>query len=285
MSLLSTVRVIAAVTVALATPVAAHDGLHAKIARVSSEIVETPEDPALYLRRGDLLRLHKDYTAAEMDLDRASQLRPAWIDVALVRARLAEDRGQPADALREIDVYLDQRDREPDAWRLQARVLVRLGREIDGVKAYDAAIACLRPPNADVYVARARLIAELGTEHLPRALASLEEGATALGRVPSLELVAIELELDLKRYDAALVRVERLQAASRRKERWHVRRGDILLAAGDKDAARAAYVDALEAIKRLKSKHRATASVGELKRSAVRKLREVDTQPARNGDP
>ena len=66
-----------------------------------------------------------------------------------------------------------------------------------------------------------------------------------------LELLAIDLELRKKNYDAALARLEQIAAQSQRKEEWLVRRGEILEQAGRAEEAHAAFMQAQAAIESL----------------------------------
>ena len=91
------------------------------------------------------------------------------------------------------------------------------------------------------------MLAEDGGDGLTRALHSLDEGIVRLGPIVTLELEAIEVELRLNRYDAALARVDRISAQTPRKDSWLARRGAILERAGRLDEAHAAYRAALDA--------------------------------------
>jgi predicted negative regulator of RcsB-dependent stress response len=85
-----------------------------------------------------------------------------------------------------------------------------------------------------------------------------------LGPVAALVAAAIDLELTLKRYDAALARVDAAAARSPHPEAWLARRGEILEAAGRGHAAREAYAQALREIESRPPHRRATRSVQNL---------------------
>ena len=82
-----------------------------------------------------------------------------------------------------------------------------------------------------------------------------------------MHLCAVELEVELQRYDAALGRIDTLMARSARKDSWLIRRGDILKKAGRKKAARTAFTAALKAIESLpSSRRRVPATVAQIQR-------------------
>ena len=65
-----------AVSLAVSAFVSAHGPLHAQIEEVSRRIAQAPREAALYLKRGELHRLHTDWAAALADYRRARLLDP-----------------------------------------------------------------------------------------------------------------------------------------------------------------------------------------------------------------
>ena len=59
----------------------------------------------------------------------------------------------------------------------------------------------------------------------------------ALGEPVTLQLFAVDLEVQRERWDAALERIDRIAARSARQETWLLRRGEILEQAGRSEAA------------------------------------------------
>ena len=105
-----------------------------------------------------------------------------------------------------------------------------------------------------------------GEKHFRSALHSIDEGVQQLGPVVTLELFAIELEIKLQRYDAALARLEKVAAQSARKEKWLLRRGEILQLAGRRDEARRAFAQALQEIDSLSASRRYTNTMIDLEK-------------------
>ena len=99
-----------------------------------------------------------------------------------------------------------------------------------------------------VRIAGKNVLVDAGEPHWERALQGLEAGIKRLGPLVTLQLLAIDIEVKLHRIDAAVARVDRVAAESARKETWLVRRGEILLQAGRKAEAQAAYSRALAAL-------------------------------------
>ena len=91
----------------------------------------------------------------------------------------------------------------------------------------------------------------------------------------TLQLSAIDIELALKNYDAALTRLEMAADASPRKETWLARKGQILQQARRNDQARNAFNAALEAIDSLPADRRNVPAILELQEHIREQLRNL----------
>jgi predicted Zn-dependent protease len=263
---LGTVRVIVAL-ILLATLASAHDGLHEQIAEVTARIKRAPLDATLYLKRGELYRLHQDWRRAEADYNRAASLQPALTVVDLARGKMLFEAGRPQAAVVTLDRFLLKQPQEVEALVTRARVLVKLGRRTEAGKDFTTAISLTSTPQPELYIERARSLADYPGGNKSNAIGALrgiDEGLTKLGPLVTLQLYAVELELRLKNYDKALNRLETIAAQSPRKETWLFKRGEILLLAGRKVEAHEAFVRALAALKSLPMHSRRTRAVIDL---------------------
>jgi tetratricopeptide (TPR) repeat protein len=241
----------------------AHDGLHDQIEQVTRRIAETPGDGALYLKRGELYRLHGEWDRALADLDRASRLAPGLAAVEFARGRTLLEAGRPAEARAALDRFLAHAPAHVEALLTRARARAALGEHAGAAADYTRALELMPRPEPDVYLERARALA--AADRVEEAVRGLDEGIARLGPLVTLELCAVDLERRLGRVDAALARVDLLASRSPRKETWLARRGEILDAAGRADEARAAFAAALDAIRALPADRR-TRAVVELER-------------------
>ena len=121
------------------------------------------------------------------------------------------------------------------------------------------------------------LFRSAGEAHLPQAILSLDEGIGRLGPVISLMQPALELEIRLKRFDAALERIERIRAALPRAETWLARRGEVLVLAGRREEARESFVEALAKIAALTERQRSTQAVRQLEKGILERLNELNS--------
>lgn len=258
------VRLIVGLTL-LASFASAHDGVHEQIAEVTVRIKRAPLDATLYLKRGELYRLHQDWRRAVADYDRAARLQPALAVVDLARGKMLFEAGRPQAAKVALDRFLSSQPSHVEALTTRARVFVKLRRRVEAGQDFTQAIRLTSAPQPELYIERAQAIADdPGSSNTVEALRGLDEGLTKLGPLVTLQLCAVDLELRRKDYDAALARLDTVAAQSPRKETWLARRGEILLLAGRKLEAREAFAGALAALESLPMHSRRTRTVADL---------------------
>lgn len=266
------ILLIAVCIVLLAGLAQAHEGLHEQIAAITAKIKRDPKNASLYLQRGELHRLHRDWGHAAADYDRAERLQPSLKTVELARGKMLLDSGRLQRAKLTLDRFLSQQPGHYEGLVTRARVLAKLGARTDAAKDFTHALALSSMPEPELYLERANVLAG-DEQRIDGALTGLDEGINKLGSLVTLQLAAIDLELRRKNHDGALARIDQIAAQSQRKEAWFVRRGEILKLAGRDDEARAAFNAALLAIESLPPAHRQSRSVTALElraRSALK---------------
>ncbi len=255
-----------AVTICLAmsSSAQAHEGLHEQIVAITAKIKRDPKNASLYLQRGELHRLHRDWTRAAADYDRAARLEPELKVIDFVRGRMFYESGRLQRARLTLDRFLTQKPSHFEGLVTRARVLARLGATTDAIRDFTQVLAV--SPDPELYLERAQIAAGDANgarkqKRIDDALNGLDEGMKRLGPLVTLQLAAIDLELRRGSYDAALSRLDQVTSQSERKETWLVRRGEILALAGRKDEARSTFQHALTAIDSLPPSRRHTRSI------------------------
>ena len=242
-----------------AAPLMGHEDVGGQIQALTEQLQQEPGNAALFLRRAELHRHLEHWDLAERDLNRAERLDGRLGGVHLSRALLFLESDRLGRALSSVDRFLKLEPKRADAHQTRGRILFRLGRLAESEKALTTAIQLLESPAADAYLERNDVILAQGPARRSRALDGLDEGIARLGPVVTLELAAIELERNMRNWDGALQRIDRLARVSPRKEGWLVRRADILRDAGRDSEARRTYAQALEAIESLPQRYRKMA--------------------------
>lgn len=243
----------------LSPVVHAHEGLHEQIVAVTAKIKRDPKKASLYLQRGELHRLHHDWARATADYDRAARLQPSLIIVDLARGKMLFESRRLQQAKFVLDRFLRQQPDHVEGFITRARVLVRIGAHAQAARDFTQAMTLAPAPEPELYLERAQVLAD--GRYIDEALRGLDEGIGRLGPIVTLQLLAIDLELRRKNYDAALTRLDVIAAQSERKEMWLVRRAEILRNAGRIEEARATFKAALAAIESLPPDRRQNRTV------------------------
>jgi predicted RNA polymerase sigma factor len=104
---------------------------------------------------------------------------------------------------------------------------------------------------------------------------ALDAGIARLGPLVTCVQPAIEMEMELGHFDAALRRVEPMLEGAVRKERWHSAKGEILERAGRRPEAAEAYRAAVAALERVPIERRSVAAAVEFERKLQAALERV----------
>lgn len=262
-----------AISLTLAVDIArAHEGVDEHIVAITAKIKRDPKNASLYLQRGELYRLHRNWTRAAADYDRASRLQPTLTIVDLARGVMLFESGRSQRAKLVLDRFLRQQPAHVEGLITRARVLAKLRLRLEAAHDFTRAMTLSQRPEPELYLERAQVLAG-DKRYVPEALRGLDEGIKQLGPLVTLELAAIDIELRRKNYDAALTRLDLITAQSERKEMWLVRRGEILKAAGRNEEAHVAFNAALVAIESLPPGRRQSRAITALElraRSALK---------------
>ena len=244
----------------------AHGDLHEQIEAVTEQIAKDPKNSELYLKRGELRRMHQEWDLAQSDYDHAFALNPGLVVIDFTRGRMFLEANWPHSAKICLDRFLLKHTNHVEGFIARARTLVKLEKPLEAARDYTMAIRYAPSGRPELYIERAQALEDAGERHYAEALSGLDEGIERLGPLVTIQLHAIDLELKRKQFDAALNRLEKISAQSPRKETWLARRGEILLQAGRREEARAAYEQALKALDSLPPGRRNVPAMNELEK-------------------
>lgn len=230
---------------ACATVVRAHREIEAGLSRLNPLIEASPQNAGLYLERGELYAQHEDWVQAEANYLRAAELAPGLTRLDRLRGALALRTGDPRAAAALFDRALRQDPRDAESYILRSRLRAGRADRAGALADLNTALGLIANPRPELFLDRAAL--------MPSAtlvIASLDAGIAQIGPAHTLHLRALELEESAGLLDAAVARTRALAARSERRELWLKRGGDILVRAGRRAEARAAYSAALTAAPR-----------------------------------
>ena len=191
---LPVVALVAGLTSILTSTARAHESTAVPIADLTRRIATSPDSLPLHLLRGELRRTIGDFGGARADYAQVERLNPRHPQLEICRAALALDTGDPAEARRRLDADLAVRPNAVEALELRARAWVALGERRAAIADLSAVIVRLDHPSPDLYLERARLEVAEGDREAARS--GLDEARARIGAAASLELYAIELDLE-----------------------------------------------------------------------------------------
>jgi predicted Zn-dependent protease len=261
-----------------AAPLFAHAEIEVQIRELDRRIEQKPADAELYLQRGELHRIHRNWKGAEADYMKVREMDPGMVIVEYCLGRMKLESGHPDQARSLLKAYLEKRPHDSAALAVRGRAMEQLGKHMAAAEDFSRAIehasgANLRP---ELYLERARSLMASGPEKLNDAIAGLDEGLEKLGEPVALQLYAIDLESAAGRYDAAIRRIDRLASQATRQEPWLMRKGAVLETAGRNAAAVEFYRKALNAIERLPQSRRGSRAVQGLEAEARAAIERLD---------
>lgn len=254
----------------------AHGDLHEQIVAATKQLEKDPKNAELYLKRGELHRVHEDWDAALADYEGAVTHNPKLAIVDLARGKALLAANWPLSAKVYLDRFLNAHTNHIDALVTRARVQVKLGRRLAAVRDYTSAIDFSSEPKPEYYLERAHALTDEEGAHFAVALQGIDAGIKKLGPLVTLQLYAIDLEVKQQRYDAALARLDQISVQSPRKETWLARRGEILQQAGQLSEARQAFQQALQAMTSLPPSRRHAPAMLELEKRLRSVLKDLD---------
>ena len=253
----------------------AHGDVHGQILEITDQIAKSPTNSELFLKRGELHRVHQDWDAAHADFDHAFALNPKIETIDFSKGRLFLDANWPLSAKISLDRFLSKYTNHVEALVLRARAQAKLEMRIAAVADYTRAIGLSSESRPELYIERAQALATDSGSSAKEAVKGLDEGIKKLGPLVTLELCALDIEVKEKQYDDALKRLDTVMAKAPRKETWLARKGEILEQAGRTKEAREAYASALKAMDTLPPTRRNVPALMDLEKRLREQLQKL----------
>jgi tetratricopeptide (TPR) repeat protein len=252
-----------------------HGAYHEELERADEEIAAHPEDGQLWYRRGFLNVLHGAWESALVDLEKADRLAPGKFATNWLRGQALTTAGQFAAARAVLNDFIAQYPDHGGALASRARALVQLKEHTAALADYRAALT--KTPNAEPDLVQEVVEALIFEQQNEEAADLLEVHLKRLGNSPGLVMKALELEVVLGRYDAALSRVDVLQQTAPRPEPWMAKRASILAQAGRIRESQAAWQELITHLQALPNLERGAHSMQLIAEQAHQALASLKT--------
>jgi tetratricopeptide (TPR) repeat protein len=248
----------------------AHGALHERITEVRTQLSTRPADPGLHLEFIDLCCRHGDWSDALARIDALEALAPSSPSIDFFRGQALLGVHRFGEAKAALDRFLGTQTAHSQALAIRARVHRALKATDASLADYRASLQATSTWDRDLVQEVADVLA--ATNHPEEALRVVTRALEKLGAYPSLLTRALELELRLGRFDAALARVDVLEKMSPRPEPWMAKRANVLATAGRSAEARNAWealLTHLDALPNLDRGSPAIARIAEQARAAL----------------
>jgi len=277
-----TVRLLALASLLLILPtrsVLGHGGYHERIDYLNRAVQKKPGDPNLHFELANLHGQHGDLQLALENADRVDTLAPGKFPTDLLRGQAWLAAEKFAEAKEALDRQLASHPENTYAWLLRARAEKRLGQETASLADYREALKRTPSPEPDLIQEVAGALAAHGYEK--EAAQVLTTGIEKLGKIPSLVLRALDLEIKTKDFEAALRRIEEARQNAPRPEPWMARRAAVLAQAGRIEDSQSAWKALMKHLDSLPERERTSHAMSRLADEANRELATLKSSSAK----
>lgn len=217
--------------------VSADAGVSGRIASLSSQIQQSPEDQVLRLQRA-LAYMDDNQQVLALDDIRVAEKLGDPVVAAYSHGVLLYRQGDNAAARPYFDRYLQAYPEDWGALGYRARLLRDIGENRLALADYETLIRLDHALDPGYYVVAARLMANLPERGVDEALALLDQRIEQLGSIISLQRYAIDMEKKRGNYAAAIARMAKLDEKLRATPQWQLDVAELLLQAGRAQEAR-----------------------------------------------
>jgi tetratricopeptide (TPR) repeat protein len=238
--------------------------------RMDRLIAAAPDNAELRFQRAYLLFLDGQQNESRVDCDAADRLAPGLFATDRIRGQLLAAEGQLDTAKALLDRHLGAHADDGLALAVRGRVLMKLKQTDAAFADFRAALVKIPSPDADLYQEVATAFGENG--HRAEAAQVLAAALSRLGNVPSVVMQALDLQVAMGDFDAALARVDAMQKSSPRPEAWMARRATLLIQAGRIEESRAAWIALRDRIAALPNLERGSPALRTLAEQASQAL-------------
>lgn len=221
---------------------------------------------------------------ALLDLDAAERLAPGKYPVDLARGQAWMAGEKLPQARRALDAFIASHPEVAEGFSTRARLMMKAGDPKTAAGDFKQALAKTASPEPDLYIGFADAL--VASKQPEQAVRELDAGLKKLGAIPSLADKALEIELSLGSFDAALTRVADMRGSAPRAEPWMAKRASILAQAGRIDESRTAWLDLRDHLLALPENERGSHAMGVLLEEARNSLESLShSSPAATSNP
>jgi predicted Zn-dependent protease len=249
----------------LASETFAHGDIHHRIEGLGKQLAKSPEDTTLLIERGRLYIDAHQNRQAKRDFNKTLKLTPQNTAVYYYLAQANVDAKENSEALKNIDIFLQQENQDAPRARglaLRGDILRVSGKPAEAANAYAESLQ-LKKTEAlpDDYVRLADTYLEADASNTTQALQVLDQGITQLGNLQALQQRAIDIELQSNQPQAAVKRIDQLISQNKPSPYLLLEKGKILKSMGELPKANETFKTAVAVIDEMSPIRRNTPAI------------------------
>ncbi|MEZ5007126.1 MAG: hypothetical protein R2753_03120 [Chitinophagales bacterium] len=213
-----------------------HGEIHDRINLVTEEISQSPNDPVLYIKRGSLYMDDGDYDKTFLDIEAAKALAgEEYPPTMFLLAKMCFKMETYDIALRHINSFLSKEEGHVLGLLTKAKILTALEENDEAANFYQQAIektTTLLPEN---FMDLINVQIEAG--QLDAAYQNYELAQMKFGNLLVFDLKAIEISEARSDFNTIHQILDDIIESQQRKERWHYKKAEYYLKAGEYEAS------------------------------------------------
>jgi tetratricopeptide (TPR) repeat protein len=251
----------------------AHGNVNERIHELDHEIEDHPNDVSLLIKRGQLYLDEGHADDALDDFIKATKLDPERIEALYHLAQAQLMLKQNDDAYQTAQKFIQHATNDAARVRgfvLTGGILSASNRPLEAADAYQSAITLSREIKPDHLLFAADAFHSAGKTE--QAIAVLNDGIWKLGPLPALNDRALKLEMEQKRYESALRRIDKMLATQQRAPFLLYKKGIILKGMSRSDESKQIFTAALKEIDSLPASRKQTPALSNLRTSLLAEM-------------
>ncbi len=256
----------------LNTSLFAHGDLDLQIERISKRIEKNPSNANLYLKRGQLYNQHKEPKKAKQDYLLARNLDNSLLITDLLLAQMFSDNNEVNAALPYVNLFLENHTNHSIALITRAKIYQQMGQPDLCQKDLENALTHITEPNPSHFISISEAVLMTDDSNISEALSWLKKGEEKFGFDIVLKSKEVDLYVQSKQYENAILTIDKIIEHFPRKEKWLFQKAIIYEKSGEVDLAKTHYVATLEAINKLPKRIQMTSKIIELEVNSLKQI-------------
>ncbi len=259
----------------LNTSLSAHGDLDLQIERISKRIEKNSSNANLYLKRGQLYNQHKEPKKAKQDYFNARNLDNNLLITDLLLAQLLVDNNEANAALPYINLFLKNHANHSIALIARAKIYQQMRQPDLCQKDLENALTNITEPNPSHFISISEAVLMTDDSNISEALSWLKKGEEKFGFDIVLKSKEVDLYVQSKQYENAILTIDKIMEHFQRKEKWLFQKATIYEKGGKTDLAKIHYDATLEAINKLPKRIQMTSKIIELEVYSLQRINEL----------